>query len=241
MNKSLYKIIFQAYCYLLFLFLVLYQEYLTYSILLYNTLFFIIISSIIFYIFNIFKTNKFTYASYITYFRIILIIILFSITINSYLSKEFFSIFYENNLFLIISFIALLLDWFDGFVARYLKESTKFGEIFDQETDTFLLLILALSLYLNYNTTIAIFIIPSYRYIFVFLGLYFTWLKNTLPESYLRKTICSMTALLLIICHLQCLSMIYVQIISILAFLIITFSFTKDIIWLYRSNKHDNS
>ena len=86
---------------------------------------------------------------------------MFSISINSYLSKEFFNIFYENNLFLIISFTALLLDWFDGFVARYLKESTKFGEIFDQETDTFLLLILALSLYLNYNTTIAIFIIPS--------------------------------------------------------------------------------
>ncbi len=170
MNKSLYKIIFQAYCYLLFLFLVLYQEYLTYSILLYNTLFFIIISSIIFYIFNIFKTNKFTYASYITYFRIILIIILFSISINSYLSKEFFNIFYENNLFLIISFTALLLDWFDGFIARYLNETSKFGAIFDQETDNLLLLTLTLSLYLNNDMTIIILLIPFYRYMFIVLG-----------------------------------------------------------------------
>ncbi len=240
MSKSLYKIIFQAYCCLLFLFLILYQEYLTYSILLYNTLFFIIISSIIFYIFNIFKTNKFSYASYITYFRIILIIILFSIMINSYLFKEFFHLFYKDDLFLIIAFTILILDWFDGFIARYLKESTRFGEIFDQETDTLLLLILALSLYLNHKVTIVVLIIPSYRYVFIFLGLYFKWLNNTLPESYLRKIICAMTALLLIICHFQFLSMVYIQIISILAFLIITFSFTKDIIWLYRGKKYAN-
>ena len=241
MNKSLYKIIFQAYCYLLFLLLILYQEYLTYNILLYNTFFFLIISSIIFYIFNIFKTNNFSYASYITYFRVILIIMLFSIAINSYLSKEIFNIFYKNDLFLSISIIALFLDWLDGFVARYLKESTKFGEIFDQETDTLLLSSLSLSLYLNYEVTIMILIIPSYRYIFVLLGLRLKWLKNTLPESYMRKIICAMTALLLIICHFQFLSILYTQIISILAFLIITFSFTKDIIWLYRSKKHANS
>jgi phosphatidylglycerophosphate synthase len=241
MDKSLYKIIIQAYCYLLFLLFVLYQEYLTYSILLYNTLFFLIISSVIFHIFNICKTDKFTYASYITYVRIILVIILFSVTISSYLSALLFSVFYKENLFLIIPFMVLLLDWFDGFFARYLNETSKFGAIFDQETDAFLLLILTLSLYLNHNVPITIFLIPSYRYVFLILGLHFKWLKNTLPESYLRKVICSITILLLIICHMQSLSINHVQIISILAFLMITFSFTKDIIWLYGSKKYANS
>ncbi len=241
MDKSLYKIIVQAYCYLLFLLFILYQEHLNYSILLYNTLFFLIISSVIFYIFNLYKTDNFSYACYITYARITLIIILLSITINTYLSVSFSNILYKENVFLIISLIVLLLDWFDGFIARYLNETSKFGAIFDQETDNLLLLTLTLSLYLNNDMTIIILLIPFYRYMFIVLGLYFEWLKNTLPKSYLRKVICSMTVFLLIISHIRYLSNSCIQIISILAFLMITFSFTKDIIWLYRSKKYANS
>ena len=42
--------------------------------------------------------------------------------------------------------ISLALDGIDGYLSRYLKQMTSFGELFDQEVDNFLILILIFSL-----------------------------------------------------------------------------------------------
>ena len=87
-NTYILKIILKAYLSLLILLSFILDKDLTLLIILQNTLIFSLISALIFYIFNSFKENKFTYASVVTYLRVIISIILLSIAINSPLDQN---------------------------------------------------------------------------------------------------------------------------------------------------------
>ena len=73
---------------------------------------------------------------------------------------------YNYTMLFILSFISIFLDGVDGYLSRYLNQTSKFGEIFDQEVDNFLILTLSISLIMNHNYFFYIIIIPFYRYIF---------------------------------------------------------------------------
>ena len=91
----------------------------------------------------------------------------------------------------------------------------------------------------NKNINIIIFLIPKYRYIFILFMYRFLWLKRELQKSFLRKFICIFTSILLIISHISYLDEYIVINIVFFALFIITFSFAKDIIWLY-GKKNEN-
>ena len=159
-------------------------------------------------------------------------------SITSSIDIAIFKIFYNESAFIILALISLLLDGLDGFISRRHNNTSKFGELFDQESDNFLMFVLSISLYINKDIGLYVLLIPAYLYIFIALMTKYSWLKNTLPDSILRKSVCVVTTILMIISHEVYLNEYIFKFIINLALFIITFSFSKDIIWLYR-NKYE--
>ena len=97
-----------------------------------------IITCILFYF--LLRQDKFSYniPNVITNYRLIIncFILILVMNIN----------YYNHYLLLVLSVISLLLDGVDGYLSRFLKQQTDFGETFDQEVDNFLIFILSFSL-----------------------------------------------------------------------------------------------
>mgnify|MGYP006247417453 FL=1 len=143
--------------------------------------------------------------------------------------------YYNHHLLLTLSLISLILDGIDGYLSRFLKQHTYFGETFDQEVDNFLIFILSFSLVYNYSYSILIMCVPIYRYIFLVLVKYGYISNENLPRSVFRKAICVLMTITLILCNYlytfdSIIDLLYVIII------LLTYSFIKDTIWLYRRN-----
>jgi len=233
MSYFIIRIISPVYFYLILLSVVFFQTELTLTILLQNTLIFLLFSYVIFFYYNKYKQKRFSYASYITYARLIINILVLSIVI--YIATIGNNIFYNNGTIFVICLISLFLDGIDGFIARYLRQNSKFGEIFDQETDTILLLILSLSININLGQNFLIFLIPLYRYIFLLTQYKVEWLNQALPKSQIRRFLCFLTTLTLILCHMPYIYSSALYYLVNFSIFLITFSFAKDIIWLYRN------
>jgi len=127
------------------------------------------------------------------------------------------------------------MDGLDGFIARKYNLVSKFGEIIDQESDNFLMLVISISLYLNKDVSLYVFLIPLYRYTFLASMKKHDWLKRTLPSSLFRKIACVLTIVLMIMSQDVYLDYENTVFLVNLSLFIITFSFSKDIIWLYRN------
>lgn len=234
------KITLKAYLALITLLGAILYKDLTVLIVLQNTVIFLTISVLIFYIFHCYKENRFTYASSVTYLRVIISIILLSISLNSLTDQEIYKKFYLEGYFALLAFLALCLDGIDGYIARRLNEENDFGEIFDQDADTLLILTLCISLYLNRDVTIVVFLIPLYRYLFLISMIKYKWMNYTLPESYYRKVSCVLSTFLLIFCHSHYIKDMGLNFLVMISLFVITFSFAKDILWLYNRNVNEN-
>jgi len=143
--------------------------------------------------------------------------------------------YYNHHLLLTLSLISLILDGIDGYLSRFLRQYTYFGETFDQEVDNFLIFILSFSLVYNYSYSILIMCVPIYRYMFLALVKYGYISNENLPRSVFRKAICVLMTITLILCNYlytfdSIIDLLYVIII------LLTYSFIKDTIWLYRRN-----
>ena len=171
------------------------------------------------YDFNLNVPNQITLSRFVI--NIFLLVIVLNIELYNYTSL------------FILSLISIALDGIDGYISRYLKQTSIFGEIFDQEVDNFLIMILSISLILNHNYFYYIIIIPFYRYIFLILIKTRLISSDSLPHSYFRKLVCVLMTVSLILCN--CFN--YVESFNALLYVVIlllTYSFVKDTIWLYR-------
>ena len=175
------------------------------------------------------RNNNFSYniPNMITNYRLIIncFILILVVNIN----------YYNHHLLLTLSLISLILDGIDGYLSRFLKQYTYFGETFDQEVDNFLIFILSFSLVYNYSYSILIMCVPIYRYVFLSLVKYRYISNENLPRSIFRKVICVLMTITLILCNYfytfdSIIDLLYVIII------LLTYSFIKDTIWLYRRN-----
>jgi len=140
---------------------------------------------------------------------------------------------YNIEIILLLVIISLILDGADGYLSRHLNQMTLFGKTFDQEVDNFLIFILSFSLLYNYDFSILLVCIPLYRYIFLILIKWGFISNHELPESLFRKTVCVITILSLAVCNYYNMvesmrSLIYIIII------LVSYSFLKDTIYLYR-------
>ena len=184
-----------------------------------------IITSMLFYF--LLRQDKFSYniPNMITNYRLIIncFILILVMNIN----------YYNHYLLLVLSVISLLLDGVDGYLSRFLKQQTDFGETFDQEVDNFLIFILSFSLVYNYSFCFMIMCVPIYRYIFLSLVKYGYISNGNLPSSYFRKIICvSMIIVLILSNYLYTIdAIIYLLYVIII---LLTYSFVRDTMWLYR-------
>ena len=235
MNKSISITIAYTYIFSVFLLLLTFKNELTVFILLQNTIFFLYISYLIFRKFIGSGLEIFSLASKITYFRLSISIIILIAAINSNVNSNIFDIFYVGKIIIILSTVSLVMDGLDGFIARKYNLVSKFGEIIDQESDNFLMLVISISLYLNKDVGLYVFLIPLYRYTFLVSMKKYDWLQRTLPSSQFRKIACVLTIALMIMSQDVYFNYENTLFLVILSLFIITFSFSKDIIWLYRN------
>ena len=144
MSKSNLITISFTYLFSVLLLLLTFKEQLTVFILLHNSLFFLFISYLIFKFFSTTELLKFSFASKITYIRLTISILLLTASIASSRDAAIFRVFYNESTFIILALISLVLDGLDGFIARRYNDTSKFGELFDQESDNFLMFILSI-------------------------------------------------------------------------------------------------
>lgn len=93
---------------------------------------------------------------------------------------------------LIIGFstLALVMDGFDGWVARRTACSTPFGARFDMELDAFLLLALSVLVWQSGRVDAWVLLIGGLRYLFVAAAQVLPALGGELPPSMRRKVVC---------------------------------------------------
>lgn len=140
-----------------------------------------------------------------------------------------------------LALTVLALDGLDGYLARRLGESSEFGARFDMEVDAALILTLCVAVWLLGVTGPWILLLGLMRYAFVVAGWIQPWIKRPLPPSFRRKTICVWQIASLLIALLPITpSPLAVPILA-LALILLAYSFTLDLAWLYRAGEqHEN-
>jgi phosphatidylglycerophosphate synthase len=132
--------------------------------------------------------------------------------------------------------VALALDGVDGQVARRTGSTTALGARFDMEIDAFLILVLSVYVAGSYGWwTIAI---GAFRYAFVAVSWAAPWLTAALPPKFSRKVVAALQGVVLVVVTANLLphTLAYAALAGALGSL--TWSFGRDIGWLWRTEQH---
>lgn len=129
---------------------------------------------------------------------------------------------------------AVILDAFDGRLARARGEVSAFGARFDMETDALLILVLA-ALAWHYGKAGAwISLAGLLRYLFVAAGYVLPWLARSLPPSRRRQTVCIVQIGTLIACVSPAFSRPASDVVAGAGLALLVWSFGLDVAWLAR-------
>jgi phosphatidylglycerophosphate synthase len=129
---------------------------------------------------------------------------------------------------------ALILDGFDGFVARKSQTHSAFGARFDMETDAATILVLAVLCWQFGKAGSWIIAAGAMRYVFVGAARLLPWMRRTLPPSRRRQTICILQSAGL----LAVISPLFIPPVSswlaLATLIMLGSSFAVDVRWLWR-------
>src|SRR5262245_2515513 len=89
------------------------------------------------------------------------------------------------------SFVVIMLDGIDGWLARRTRMSSAFGARFDMEVDAFLILVLAVLAWRHGKAGWWILLAGLLRYLFILAGKLWAWMDRPLRPSTRRQTICA--------------------------------------------------
>ena len=137
--------------------------------------------------------------------------------------------------FVTVATIALVLDGFDGWLARREGLVSDFGARLDTEVDSALGLILALNVWALGVTGPLILLIGLPRYAFVAAAVVLPWLNQPLPDSYSRKVVCVVQLVSLVVLSAQILPSWFVVPVVLGVAAALAWSFGRDILWLWKS------
>ncbi|MEV0975250.1 CDP-alcohol phosphatidyltransferase family protein [Streptomyces sp. NPDC049915] len=135
--------------------------------------------------------------------------------------------------FVALTAVALLLDGVDGKVARRTGTTTALGARFDMEVDAFLILVLSVYVALDFGPWVLL--IGAMRYVFVAAARVWPWLTAPLPPSTARKTVAALQGILLLLAASALLPEPAGAGVVLLALGLLTWSFGRDVVWLWRS------
>lgn len=127
---------------------------------------------------------------------------------------------------------ALILDGFDGRLARRAGLASDFGAWFDQELDALFTLVLAALAWQSGQTGAWILAIGLYRYLFLIAGFLLPRLAQPLPPSNRRRAVCAYSIGALIVCLIPGPHQILTLTAALSALSLTTASFALDIGWL---------
>jgi phosphatidylglycerophosphate synthase len=136
----------------------------------------------------------------------------------------------------VVSTIAALLDIADGWVARRTGTATAFGARFDMEVDAVLIMVLAAVVWAWDKAGAWVLLSGLLRYGFVAGGWLLPWLRNPLPPSLRRKTICVVQIVALIVALGPIVMPPLSTFVAAAGLLTLCYSFAVDTLWLWRDS-----
>jgi phosphatidylglycerophosphate synthase len=132
-----------------------------------------------------------------------------------------------------LSTVALALDAVDGQVARRTGTATPLGARLDGEADAFLILLLSIVVSEDYGSWVLL--IGAARYLLLIAGWLMPWLAAQLPPRYWRKVVAAVQGIVLTVAASGLVDRTTGMIAVAAALLLLTESFGRDVIWLYRT------
>lgn len=93
----------------------------------------------------------------------------------------------------------MVMDGFDGWVARRTGTGTDFGARFDMETDAFLMLVLSVLVWAEDRAGVWVLMIGAMRYLFVVASWVLPALNGSLFPSFRRKLVCVIQGIALLV------------------------------------------
>ena len=128
----------------------------------------------------------------------------------------------------------MVLDGFDGWVARRTGTGTRFGARFDMETDAFLMLVLSGLVWATDEVGPWVLLIGGMRYLFVVAGKLVPALRAPLYPSFRRKAVCVVQGAALLVCLGPVVPGRLAVTVAAVALALLLWSFGVDTRWLLR-------
>jgi phosphatidylglycerophosphate synthase len=132
---------------------------------------------------------------------------------------------------------ALILDGFDGWLARRSGLVSRFGARFDVEIDALLALILALLAWQAGKAGAWVLLLGLIRYGFVGAGVAWPWLAAALPERRRRKVVCVVQLVCLTALQAPLLGPLASEVIAAAVLVLLVWTFAVDVAWLARQRR----
>jgi phosphatidylglycerophosphate synthase len=132
---------------------------------------------------------------------------------------------------------AVVLDGFDGRLARARGEASAFGARFDMETDALLILVLAALAWQFGKAGPWVLAAGLLRYAFVAAGYVLPWLKRPLPPSRRRQAVCIVQIGTLIACVSPLFPRLTSGGVAFVGLVLLVWSFGLDVAWLARQRR----
>ena len=133
-----------------------------------------------------------------------------------------------------VATMALVMDGFDGQVARRTGSATPFGARFDMELDSFLMLVLATLVWRSGRVDGWVVLLGLPRYVFFAAGGIWRWLTAPLPERFRRKAGCVMQGMALLVALGPIIPSPLAAAVAATALILLLCSFLIDVVWLWR-------
>ncbi|WP_430785840.1 CDP-alcohol phosphatidyltransferase family protein [Actinoplanes sp. G11-F43] len=134
-----------------------------------------------------------------------------------------------------IAAVALAMDGIDGQVARRTGTTTALGARFDMEVDAFLILMLSGAAAIEYGWWALA--IGAFRYLFVAASWALPWLNAALPPKFSRKVVAAQQGVMLAVVVSGLLPAAVAVFALAVALASLTWSFGRDIGWLYQASR----
>lgn len=134
-----------------------------------------------------------------------------------------------------VAAVALAMDGVDGQVARRTGTTTALGARFDMEVDAFLILVLSGAAALEYGWWALA--IGAFRYLFVAASWAWPWMNAPLPPKFSRKVVAAQQGVMLAVVVSGLLPAPVAVFALAVALASLTWSFGRDIAWLYQASR----
>lgn len=137
-------------------------------------------------------------------------------------------------LVVVVGTVIMVLDGFDGWMARRTGTESAFGARFDMETDAFLMLVLSVLVWVEGRAGAWVLLIGGMRYLFVAAGWVVPKLQGDLFPSLRRKVVCVVQGIVLLVALGPVIPELMAVTVAAVGLVALVYSFGVDTVWLLR-------